>query len=335
MRKILWILFILFAVLAIGYVMGPAPATPVYSRTVPIIPAEAGMLENFIRKKESEHKVKPDNEARIVWFNDSLKQKTPYSVVYLHGFSASQAEGAPVHTNIAKEFGCNLYLARLAEHGIDTTEPMMQLTADRYWESAKEALAVGSMIGNKVILVGTSTGGTNALQLAATYPDNIAAIVLLSPNIEIKDPNAWILNNPWGLQIAQMITGSPYIVSADHRPINEQYWASKYRLEAAVALQELLETTMTEETFRKVTQPALLLYYYKDEIHQDSTVKVSAMQRMFSQISTPPSRKRAVAMPNAGTHVIGSYIRSNDVSGVQHQIEDFLVNVAGIKKTTP
>lgn len=335
MRKILWIIFILFAVLAIGYVMGPAPATPVYSRTVPVIPAEAAMLENFIRKKESEHKVKPDNEARILWYNDSLKQKTPYSLVYLHGFSASQAEGAPVHTNIAKEFGCNLYLARMAEHGIDTTEPMMQLTADRYWESAKEALAVGNMIGDKVILVGTSTGGTNALQLAAAYPENVAAIVLLSPNIEINDPNAWILNNPWGLQIAEMITGSPYIVSSDRRPINQQYWSSKYRLEAAVALQELLETTMTEETFKKITQPALLLYYYKDEIHQDSTVKVSAMQRMFTEISTPADKKRSVAIPNAGTHVIGSYIRSKDVSGVQHQIEDFLVNVAGIKKITP
>ncbi|HTE25307.1 alpha/beta hydrolase [Flavitalea sp.] len=335
MRKILWVLLVLFAVLAIAYVLGPAPQTPVYSRSIPTIPAEAYPLETYIRKKESQHKIKPDNEARIIWYNDSLKKKTPYSLVYLHGFSASQAEGAPVHRNIAREFGFNLYLSRLAEHGIDTTEPMMQLTADRYWESAKEALAIGHMIGDKVILVGTSTGGTNALQLAATYPDDVAAIVLLSPNIEINDPNAWILNNPWGLQIAQLIKGSPYILSPDTRPINMQYWSSKYRLEAAVALQELLETTMTEETFKKITQPALLLYYYKDEIHQDSTVKVSAMQRMFDELATPASKKVAVAMPNTGTHVIGSYIRSHDVTGVQREIENFLVNIAGIKKVGP
>jgi pimeloyl-ACP methyl ester carboxylesterase len=335
MRKILWVLLVLFAILAIAYALGPAPQTPVYSKAVPVIPAEAYPLETYIRKKESQHKIKPDNEARIIWFNDSLKKKTPYSMVYLHGFSASQAEGDPVHRNIAKEFGFNLYLSRLAEHGIDTTEPMMQLTADRYWESAKEALAIGHMIGDKVILVGTSTGGTNALQLAATYPDDVAAIVLLSPNIEINDPNAWILNNPWGLQIAELITGSPYIISGDKRPINMQYWSSKYRIEAAVALQELLETTMTEETFKKVNQPALLLYYYKDEIHQDSTVKVSAMQRMFAELATPASKKRAVAMPNTGTHVIGSYIRSHDVTGVQREIEDFLVSIAGIKKVGP
>jgi len=332
MRKILWIFLILLGIIVIGYLLGPAPATPIYSRVIPPVPAEARVLENYILKKEAQHKIKPDNEARIIWYNDSLKKKTPYALVYLHGFSASQAEGEPVHRNIAKEFGCNLYLSRLAEHGIDTTEPMVQLTADSYWESAKEALAIGHQIGEKVILVGTSTGGTNALQLAATYPEDVSAIVLLSPNIEINDPNAWLLNNPWGLQLAKWITGSNYIVSKDDRPINQQYWTTRYRLEAAVALQELLETTMNEETFKKIKQPTLLLYYYKDAIHQDSTVKVSAMANMFDQIATPASKKRSVAIPNAGTHVIGSYIRSHDVAGVQREIEIFLIKVAGIPR---
>src|SRR5258708_7415518 len=78
-------------------------------------------------------------------------------------------------------------------------------------KSAKEALAIGRQLGNKVILMGTSTGGTFALQLAATYPDQVAALVLLSPNIAINDPNAWLLNNHWGLQIAHLVTGGNYI----------------------------------------------------------------------------------------------------------------------------
>lgn len=335
MRKSLYVFLVLILVLVIAYVLGPAPDTPVYSMAVPALPSEATGLEKFISQKESEHKLKPDNQARIIWLNDSVKQKTPYSLVYLHGFSASQAEGDPIHRNIAREFGCNLFLSRLAEHGIDTTEPMLQLTADKYWESAKEALAIGEKIGEKVILVGSSTGGTNALQLAAAYPDKIAAIVLLSPNIEINNPNAWLLNNPWGLQLARMISGSDYIISSDTRPVNMQYWQTKYRLEAAVALQELVETSMIPETFKKITQPTLLLYYYKDEIQQDSTVKVSAMRTMFDEIATPAQKKLAVAVPDAGTHVIGSYIRSHDVAGVQRQIENFLQNIAGIKKATP
>jgi len=259
MRKGKWLIFILL-LLVIGYLLGPKPEPSKYSTGLPYIPGDTSGLSQYIANRESKHRIRPDNHARIIWANDTAKQKTPYSIVYLHGFSASQAEGEPAHRDVAKKFGCNLYLARLAEHGIDTTEPMQKLTVDKYWQSAKEALAIGKQIGNKVILMGTSTGGSLALKLAAEYPD-VHALVLLSPNIKINDPNAWILNNPWGLQLARVILGSEYIESKDKRPIYKQYWSAKYRIEAAVALQELLETTMTEETFRRVKQPLLMFYY--------------------------------------------------------------------------
>jgi esterase/lipase len=330
MRKLRRVLIVLLTLVTL-YLAGPAPDTPKYSKEIPVVPANANALVQYISAKEAQHKLKPDNEARIVWANDSLKNKTEYSIVYLHGFSASQGEGNPLHRNIAKEFGCNLYLSRLAEHGIDTTEALQNLTADNYWETAKEALAIGRQLGKKVILMGTSTGGTLALKLGADYP-GVYALVLLSPNIAINDPNAWVLNNHWGLQIARMVKGSKYIDGDDQRDIYKQYWNSHYRLEAAVSLEELIETSMNKETFANVKQPTLLLYYYKDEIHQDSTVKVSAMKTMFDQLGTPANEKRSIAMPNTGTHVIGSYIRSNDVEGVQRETEKFMTEVLGMKK---
>jgi hypothetical protein len=121
MRLIRRLLFIL-VVLGIVYFLGPHPAKPVYNSSLPEVPATAAALKNYISTQEAQHKLKPDNEARIVWANDSIKQKTAYAIVYLHGFSASQEEGNPVHRNIAKQFGCNLYLTRLSQHGIDTTE---------------------------------------------------------------------------------------------------------------------------------------------------------------------------------------------------------------------
>src|SRR6185369_7479021 len=108
----------------------PKVSTPKYTLDMPAVPADAVALEQYIRNGEATHKLKPNNEARIVWLNDSLKQKTDYAIVYLHGFGASQEEGNPVHTSFAKKFGCNLYLSRLAEHGIDTTEPLLNYTAD-------------------------------------------------------------------------------------------------------------------------------------------------------------------------------------------------------------
>lgn len=326
MSKKRWLIAIP-VVLIVIYIMGPAPSKPVYSDILPQVPSASLSLENYISARENQHHLKPNNQARIIWFNDSLKNKTDYAIVYLHGFSASQFEGAPLHINIAKEFGCNLYLSRLAEHGIDTVDALINLTADEYWESAKEALAVGKQLGNKVILLATSTGGTNALQLAATYPGDIAALILLSPNVEINDPNAWLLNNHWGKQIANMVIGSPYNTAKDTSATYKQYWSYQYRLEGAVALQELLETTMTPETFSKVKQPLLMLYYYKDEEHQDKVVRVSAMKKMFDELGTDSKYKSEVAMPNTGDHVLGSPYKSHDAAGVQNEVEKFMKDV--------
>ena len=330
MRKKWWLLIPL--VLFVLYLLGPAPSTPVYRQEMPAVPSAPAALEQYIRDNEAVHHLKPDNEARIVWANDSTKQPTEYAIVYLHGFSASQGEGDPVHRYIAGKFGCNLFLARLAEHGIDTVEQMVNLTADEYWESAKQALAIGSQLGKKVILMGTSTGGSFALQLAAAYPDKVAGLVLLSPNIAINDPNAWLLNNHWGLQIAHMVTGSNYIESKeDYGPLYRQYWYPKYRSEAAVALQEYLETAMIKDNFEKVKQPVGLFYYYKDKIHQDSTVKVEAELKMFDELGTPSALKYKQAIPEAGTHVIGSAIRSHDVEGVKKGITYFMSSIMQLK----
>jgi pimeloyl-ACP methyl ester carboxylesterase len=328
LRRIL----IFVAVLFLVYLLGPRPQAAKFDPTLPVVTAQGAALDSIISVGESRHPVKPENEARIIWYNDSLKSPTPYAVVYLHGFSASHEEGKPVHTDFARKYGCNLYLSRLAEHGLDTVEAMINLTADKYWESARRALAIGKQIGRKVILMGTSTGGTQAIQLAAAFPDDVAALVLLSPNIEINDPNAFLLNNPWGLQVARLVKQGDYIQSSDQRDIYKKYWYSRYRLEGAVALQEMLEKSMTPENFRKVRQPLLLLYYYRDEANQDKVVKVSAMKQMYDLVSTPPGMKMEKAIPAAGDHVIGSYVKSGDLPSVQAAIDVF---AASILKLTP
>jgi len=314
---------IAIVILVTAYLLGPHPDTPVYNTTIPGIPAQSDSLEKYINNIESKHKIKPNNNARIVWANDSIHQLTEYAIVYLHGFSASQEEGNPTHRNIAKMFGCNLYLSRLAEHGIDTTEELLNLTADNLWESAKQAYAIGKQLGKKVILMGTSTGGSLAIQLAAAYPD-VAGIILLSPNIAINDPNAWLLNDPWGLQIARLVLQSDYRNVTNDNPDYKKYWNTHYRIEAAVALEELVETSMTKKIFNKVTQPTLVLYYYKDEQHQDNVVKVSAMKEMFAQLKTANDKKKMIAIPNAGNHVLGSPIVSHDIISPQKEITSFL-----------
>jgi len=322
--RILKIVILCFFALIVIYFLGPKPSEPVLSEALPTV-ASINTLDAYITAMEAPYKIKPNNEAKIIWA-DSSKSQTEYAIVYLHGFSASQMEGDPVHQNIAKQFNCNLYLARLAEHGIDTTEDLVNLTADQYWESAKLAYAIGKQIGKKVILMSTSTGGTLALQLAATYPE-IAGLILYSPNIEVFNPSAPLLDNPWGLQIGRAVLKSNYVDIKYKDSAYPKYWNSHYRIEGVVALQNLLEATMTEATFKKIHQPTLALYYYKDEAHQDNVVKVSAIQKMMQQIATPGNLKMEMAIPNAGNHVIASPIVSKDIVSVEQATAKFMKEV--------
>jgi len=319
--KLLKGLAITLLALSMLYLSGPRPATPAYNTVLPEVPAEATLLEEFISKQELQHKIKPNNEARIVWANDSLRNPTEYALVYLHGFSASQMEGDPVHKNFATHFGMNLYLSRLQDHGIDTTAPLGGMTAQGLWESALQALAIGKKLGKKVIVMSTSTGGTLSLKLAAEFPE-IAGLILFSPNIEINDSKAWLLNNPWGLQIAQAIAGT-YRVVSDTTAIYARYWNNRYLMTAPVELEQLLETTMKRSVFEKITQPVLMLYYYKNEQEQDPVVKVSAMKKMYHSLGTPDSLKREMALPLTGDHVLASPIKSKDVVSVEKACIEF------------
>jgi esterase/lipase len=312
----------IIALFAVVYFVGPHPNKPVFDYTLNEIPNGLN-LDSLVQANESKHHIKPNNEANIIWA-DSNHQETDYAIVYLHGFSASQMEGDPVHRNIAKQFHCNLYLARLAEHGIDTTEDLQNLTAERYWESAKQAYAIGKKLGKKVILMSTSTGGTLSLQLAAAYPE-IAGQILYSPNIEIFNPTAPLLNKPWGLHIGRMVMKGNYNTIKYQHPDYPKYWNTHYRLEATVALQNLLEATMNKETFSKVHQPTLALYYYKDEENQDHVVNVKATKKMIDEIATPAELKSAVAV-NTGNHVLASPLVSKDIATVEKLTAEFIAN---------
>jgi hypothetical protein len=126
--------------------------------------------------------------------------------------------------------------------------------------------------------------------------------------------------------------GGKYSEAEETNEVKAKYWNEKYRLEAAVQLEELVETSMTSETFREVKLPVLTLYYYKNEQEQDPQVKVSAMLKMNAELGTPDSLKLIKAIPNAGAHVIGSSITSGDVEGVYNEMEKFMVNQVGIAK---
>ena len=328
MRRLKWFLGASIAVVITLY-LGPKVETPDLSTDLPTVTDDLNQLEAEVSKEERDQPLlKEDNEARIVWF-DSAYQKTPFSVVYLHGFSASQSEGDPIHREFAKRYGCNLYLSRLYAHGLSEEEPLLKMTAEKMLGSAKRAVAIGQQLGEKVILMSTSTGGTFSLYLAGAHPE-IHSLVLYSPNISLYDPNSFFLSMPWGLQIARLILGGNYY-SIEAPEEDQQYWNTRYRVEALTHLQALVESTMTPEVFQKVQQPVFLGYYYKSEEEQDQTVSIPAMLEMYEQLGTPESAKRKIAFPNAGDHVIASRLTCKDLENVRQETFKFAEEVLGLE----
>ncbi len=326
MKTFLKILIALIGVGTVAYLLGPKPDAPKLEAPMFKLAGDLPTLEKQIQEGElATEGLRPDCQARIVWADSLKKVKTKLAIVYIHGFSATQEEGNPVHRNLAKKYGANLYLARLAGHGIDLGDSTMaKVTADDFILSAEHALAVGKTLGDEVVIVATSFGAALTTHLASQHPE-IKAIVMYSPCIKVFDDNAELLDDPWGLELGKAVSGS-YV--RDFKPFNPEhgkYWSTHYHLNGVVSLQNFLTNAMKPETFAKIKCPAFMGYYYKNEKEQDNVVSVPAMLKMFDELGS--KNKQKVAFQNTGNHVLASPILSKDVVMVQAETEKFLDNI--------
>ncbi|SIN72274.1 alpha/beta hydrolase [Algoriphagus halophilus] len=330
LRKIFLGIFGAAMLFAILYMVGPKEEKQELIINYPQIPTRLAEIEQYVAQREDTVKgLKPGNEAYIIWADSTNKRKTPYSIVYIHGFGASPMEGDPVHRFLAAHFGANLFVTRLPEHGIKRENGMEYLSAQKLADAAGEAYQIGKNLGDSVIVMGTSMGGALTLLLASQQPD-LKSVVVYSP--AIRD-NGETLNNlfvPWMKKIMQWTWMENNVKIQPREGEKANYWSEEYHYNAYKSLGVLMYSMMNEETFRKINQPLFLGYYYKSEQEQDFVVSVPKMLEMFDQLGTPETLKRKAAFPDAGDHVIGSSITSGDWEGVLFSTIDFLENVAKV-----
>lgn len=321
MRVIKYILkgLLILLLLLVGiYLLGPKPSPTNLNYEMPPAFASISEVADFVTQQEAELQgvIRPGNEARIIWANDSLKQKTNYSIVYLHGFGASQGEGYPVHQWLSETFDANLFLARLPGHGRSDSTAMEGLRAGDLMEGTLEALSIAAAIGDSVIVIGTSTGGALALW-AAPKIETVAAVVLYSPIIRpYSESTSKQLIRPWGKVIMTQMAGGKFISQNRGDGAVAQYWTSNYHVDAYEALMQFVYAEMDEEKLKDFNLPLFLGYYYKNEQEQDMVVSVPAMKDMLAWISTPAQKLTEVSFPESGNHVIASEYRSKDYKGV-------------------
>jgi esterase/lipase len=290
------------------------------------LPGDLQLLEKQINNYEkSTPGIKPGCEAKIVWADSTKKVKTSIAFLYIHGFSASQMECAPIHRNLAKKFAANLYLARLVGHGIELGDSTMaKVSADSFAHSAEYALAIAKTLGDEVIIISSSFGGALSCWLASRHPE-IKSLVLYSPCMRVEDKRAEMIAQPGAVQSIIQQYGSAIV---EFQPINEEfakYWTTRYHLNGLAAFQIFLFREMNKETFEKIKCPVFMGYWYKNEKEKDTTVSIPAMMKMFEELSSEIKQK--FAFPNAGNHTLSTPILSKDIESVQRETEKFLKGI--------
>lgn len=321
----------LLGIVFIVYILGPKPAKPAFSKPDFAIAQSLTELEQSVIESEKNIPyIKPDNEAHILWADSLNKKKTSIALLFLHGFGASHKEGYPVTHQLAQTFGCNMYLARLAEHGKDEGDNnMINFTAEDYYDSGEKALHIAQQLGDSVVIIGNSGGGAMALFLASRHPE-VKGLITYSPAVRVFRKDAQLMSEPWGLQIAHFVTGKEHNDWVFRRSEQKRFWTNHQRFEAIVQFTTFQKYAMTPETFRKIKCPLFVGYYYENEENQDKTVSVAAMREMLTEVSTPQYQKREMNFPTTKAHVMISDLTSDDWQSVVTETKKFMQEILGM-----
>lgn len=252
-------------VAALGWLSRPAPLTaPTQVRDSFADPAQ---LETQLASSEAlvsaAQGITADTEKRIVWAGEP-GTRSDYVVVYLHGFSATRQEIAPVPEQLAKALGANLFETRLAGHGLERGA-LADVSAEQWLHDGEEALAVASALGDRHIIMGTSTGATLAVTLAK-HPQfaRVTSLIMLSPNFGPAAAGADLATGPFGPQLLRLLVGR----ERSWEPANElqaKYWSTRYPNAALVEMMRLVDLAQKMITQVEVPQ-AVLVYSEEDQV---------------------------------------------------------------------
>lgn len=280
-------------------------------------------LDTWIRAREAnETDLRAGDQRRIDWADPVRRHRTPLAIVYLHGFTASPQEISPVPEQVAQTLRANLYFARMPGHGHRNPEALRTPTLSDWINEGIEALAIGEALGERVIVIGTSTGGTLGLWLAAAgktaKPD---ALIMVSPNFKPRRRFAALLLWPWFARVVPRIVGE----WLSWKPVNEAHsahWNIRYPVAATVPMMQLV-VLARELSLNDYAVPTLILRSSRDGI-----VDPAATDAIYARMPADSTRFQRIDAGEVGDpcqHVLAGRILSpdNTVQTTQ-QIVDFL-----------
>lgn len=315
---------VLAVALAAGYVSGPRYVLESTVTPVVLPSGTPEVLDDYLERSERAYgDVIPGAEKTIIWATPA-RQQTPLSVVYLHGYSATRQETAPLSDDLARALGANLFYTRLSGHG-RAPAAMGDITGTDWLQDAEEALAIGRRIGQRVIVVGTSTGGTLGTWLALQpASEAMAALVLVSPNFGPKNALSEVLTGPWGPQLLRLLQGDEYTWT----PLNAEqarYWTWRYPSKALLPMMAVV-TQVRDAPLEQVQVPTLVIYSPNDQV-----VNPTRTERAFARFGTAVKEMQTVPdSEDPDNHVLaGRIIAPHDTAMIGAHIGRFLTRVLG------
>ncbi len=275
MKKLLVILGVVLVLAGFGAWFGP---TEHVDETVRFEDSFIGTdVETYLAKSEERvANIIPGAQKQVIWANPATREKTPVSLVYIHGFSATLEETRPLPDLIARELGANLFYTRLTGHGAGS-EAMATATVNDWFNDTAEALAIGRMLGEKVVVISASTGGTFA-SWAATRPTlsrDVAGLVMISPNYGLNNPAASVLTMGFGRDWIPMVFGAERSFEPSS-PEHAKWWTTKYPTVSLLPMAASVEHVNTLR-FEEIEIPALFIYHPEDGVvRADITADIAA-----------------------------------------------------------
>ncbi|MFQ3323351.1 MAG: alpha-beta hydrolase superfamily lysophospholipase [Pseudomonadales bacterium] len=239
-------------------------------------------------------------EKLIVWAGES-NVKTDYSIVYLHGYSASRQETHPLTENIAKQLDANVFYTRFTGHGRDGAA-MATITKQALLNDTSDALDIGHQLGEKVIVIGVSTGATLATLYAAQGRSDISAMILISPNFKERSPLIKLMRLPYVIPITKFIFGDNYSWEPKNA-LHDKYWTHTFPLESMLPMLQLLEDISRVDL--SLIKVPLAIFYSPD----DKVINVTAVDEYFIRFGS--ANKELVAVDTKG--MLHSHVIAGDI----------------------
>jgi pimeloyl-ACP methyl ester carboxylesterase len=284
------------------------------------IPQHPDQLDEYLHRRESRFvNIRKNCEKKIIWYGEK-KEKTALSIVYIHGFSASRMETWPLCDRLAAGLGANLLYTRLGGHGQDGPS-LGEARVEDWLIDGLEAVIIGSRLGRRVILVGTSTGGTLAVWLAAqpSVAPLIHCLILLSPNFFPKNPLAAAALCPATFRPLERFFGgwrSFSVVNA----MQARYWTVRYPLRAITTMMQLVQRVWRVD-LKQAAMPVLMMVNPWDRV-------INVSLAIIRYLRFPGSRNRLVLFTgnkDPGRHVLaGEILAPEETAKVLDLIRTFL-----------